>query len=1127
MTDEMDEIWALYVDDGGQALDAVEEALDVLKAGTSDPAPQIAALFRAVHTFKGNSRVLGLAQVEGLAHLAEDLIGLVRDEGVPFDAGIGAVLLRTGDVLRGMLEDTADARADVPAGSAADLKDDLRAMIAKLTGTAAPDTAPAETKPVAKRSRKAGKPASDPVPDPDSDPDHDSEPSQAFDDETTDDFFDDAEEDGDFAAIADDADDSLAQRTAAADVPAAAPPPMINASLAGLLDQLDGGDGADFDAFDDDAAGDTVSDSADEADALADPVPVAVSAQPAAGNPVLAEVTDGRLLTIDPAYRKIFADMVTDTCAKLSDLAASWAAAESAKSANRLAGDLHYAASQMSLDQWCVPLDAFQKTPLIENADVRRLIDALEALYAQDLASEMPVAAKSGQADDSVAQGRIFFAGMGELYSVIADQRQRMDSDTPPSEQERRALGAQIIALAAPKGYVRLIDAAEHLTTVSMNQSYTAAELVFYEELVHIERAMPQAVFAGDIVPPSKLMGAWCRDHVYETLQNLRIGVENRKSAKGADWFPQFETSMRQVHFACLTYGIETASQLTMALIDLFARVRIDDKTPDVILLQMARGFIDTMELVFDALDQGDTPDTTRIEKMFEDATSVCFVASGMVTAKTIEMRLGLPPEFHRVLSPESVKVASDAMDAGKQFYVLRADLNEDDTLAQGFLECITSGLVQMITNVTVFLDQRTLFDFLVASSLPQDRMVEQLALLDPQGHRLSVLRVLESRAQQDDVQAPVDQDALDLVQLTRPADNTNLLEAVGAISASHALLEHDLTDLAAVDLLQEIQTALHQEGLPAFDLKVGAILRDQLDRYSQRLQQISESSTQLAAELTYLQQESVAQRSHPAEVLLRALGAFVAAQSVKRGTEAKLTHVGGQVPLDLQLIEELRQALKMIVTARLAAPHPPTRFHASIEAESDHIRVEISDNSPTDLAQADLNTLVQSVARKKGTLRKVVLPAAAGLRFHLVLPQKMIVLDGMVVRQGDVRYVLPIDAIQRILQTDQIITVSAGGQSQMLKLEEGGLLPIRPFGTGHKCDQIGKQLFVIVQTNGARFAVPVDELLGQQLVLLRPLQGVLASVRAMSGIAILSGGEIGLVVAVSALVPAEQQGAA
>jgi two-component system chemotaxis sensor kinase CheA len=1053
MTDEMDEIWALYVDDGGQALDAVEEALESLAKAAGDPAADIGALFRAVHTFKGNSRVLGLAHVESLAHLAEDLIGLVRDAGVPYDADIGAILLRTGDMLRGMLDETADTRQDVAADAAADLKDDLRQMIARLTAPeeAAPPPPPAKAKKAA-------------APKPEPEPEAEAEPEPA---------------------------------------PTPAPKPL-DLALSGLLDQLDGGDGADFDDFlgEEDEVADTPPEDPMPVD---EPEPVA---PPQAA--VLAEVTDGRLQTIDPAYRKIFAEMVQDTCAGIDAACADWTA-ESADKLTRLAQNLRFAADRMQLDTWCAVIDDFLAGAIASDS-AAAFRDALRAMAVQDLDAATPAPTQP----DSAPDGRAFFAAMADIYPQIADQSHRLRGEDAPDAAERQALCDQITALAAPLGYVRLIDAAERLTAAQIGHGHAAAELAFYEELVHIEWAQPAAIFDADVVAPSKMLGAWCRDHVFATLQELRLGLEDRDAAKGAAWFPKFETLMRRVHFACLAYDIDTASQLTMALVDLFARIRVDDKAPDVILLQMARGFVDTMELVFDALDQGDTPDTSRIEKMFEDATSVCFVASGMVTAKTIETRLGLPPEFHRVLSPESVKAASDAMDEGLQFYVLRADLNEDDALAQGFLECITSGLVRMITNVTVFLDQRTLFDFLVASSLPTDRMVEQLALLDPAGKRLSVVHILEQRAQPA---ADLPHDALDAVQLTRPADNTNLLESVGAISASHALMEHDLAKLAASDLMQEIETALHRAGLPALDMKLGAILRDKLDSHSQRLRQISESGAQLSAELTYLQQESVAQRSHPAEILLRALGAFVAAEAKKIGADARLTHVGGQITLDLQLIEELRQILKALVLTRLRAAHPPTRFHVSIEAESDHIRVEVSDNSPTDLGGADMAALDKLTADRKGKLRKVVLPAAGGLRFHLSLPQKMIVLDGMVVRCGDVRYVLPVDAIQRILQTDQIVAVSAGGR-QMLKPDEGGLVPIRALRGQGLTVVPGQQLFVIIQTNGARFAVPVDELLGQQLVLLRPLEGVLSSLRDMSGVAILSGGEIGLVVSVSALAP-------
>lgn len=1245
MMDEMDEIWMLYADDGAQSLDAMEAALDALEGGKGDMGAHIGALFRAVHTFKGNSRVLGLAQVEGLAHLAEDLIGLVRDEGVPLNGEITDILMRTGDALRGMLEETADTRADVEPGPTAGLKQDLRTMIGRLTGAEAEPAEPA--------------PAAEPQPD-------------------------------------------VAPQKAAAEAPAApksepepepeaasapkAKAPVFDMGLAGLLDQLDGGDGAEFDEFegDDDepefepeddpepeAELEAEEDAAPQSEAEAEPEP---EPEPAPQVKTVAEVTEGKLLAPDSEHHKIFNDMADKTCAALDALVAEWVEDTSPRAAHRQADNLHYAAGQLNLADWLALLEPVlsgdapdlaatrdlsaairrllsgesaapevaeepapepepmpepavdvvsepvaepepapepqveakaapvKKTtalpkPAVEVAEgklradqtyhqifadmVFKTLDKMDALCAnwsedsslaalrkeadglryaaqqldltgwvalldpvaeatgmshaaaKDHVAELRARAAQefGDADaapaqtrgpiDPAADGRAFFQAIAELYPLIADQGMRMGGDTPCTMEERRDLAERIADLAAPREYVRLVDSAHRLSQEPAGHAYRAAELALYEELVSVERSLPASVFDAEMMPPSKLLGAWCVDHIFETLQSLRKGMEARSVEDGANWFPAFSTLMRQVHFACLNYRIETASQLTMALIDLFARVRVDQKAPDVILLQMGRGFVDTMELVFDALDQGDTPDTSRIEKMFEEATNACFVASGVMTAKSIESRLGLPPEFHRVMSPESVKTAHEAIKEGLHFYVLRADLNDDDALAQGFLEWITTGVVRMITNVTVFLDKATLFDFLVASSLEEDRMVERLAMLDTTGTRLMMAQALKVREAPE--AGAAEPDTLDLIPMSDVGDSLALLEAVGAISASHAQLEHELTQLASVDLVQDVMEALRAAGVGELEQRVRSVLRDRLEQHNMRLQEISESGAQLSAELSHLQQESVAQRSRPSEVLLRPLKAYVATQARKIGVDASVTYVGGDVMLDQMLIEELRGPLKTLVNLRLSGEYPASRFHISVEAESDHVRVELTDNSPEAPVSEAYAVLADEMARKKGALRRVSLPAGAGVRFHLRVPQHMIVLDGMVVRVGHVRYVLPVDSIHRILQTDRLLPVAASGGARMLHIDEGPLVPVHPLLPEPADMPAGARLYVVLSSNQTRIAIPVDELLGQQLVMLRPLQGVLSGMRDMSGIAVLSGGEVGMVVAVSALASGDE----
>ena len=62
---------------------------------------------------------------------------------------------------------------------------------------------------------------------------------------------------------------------------------------------------------------------------------------------------------------------------------------------------------------------------------------------------------------------------------------------------------------------------------------------------------------------------------------------------------------------------------------------------------------------------------------------------------------------------------------------------------------------------------------------------------------------------------------------------------------------------------------------------------------------------------------------------------------------------------------------------------------------------------------------------------------------------------------------------------------------------------------------------FVIVRNDNYQMAIPVDELMGQQLVLLRPLRGVISRILDLSGVALLAGGEVGMVLAVNRMLAA------
>jgi len=1052
MSDEMDEIWALYADDGAQALDAMEIALDALGAGPADASdPNVAAFFRAVHTFKGNSRVLGLAVVESRAHYAEDLIGLVRDHGVPWDAEIRDILLLAADTLRAMLEETATTRADVAPDASEPLMARLKDKIARCSGAA---PAPAAAEP-------AKAPEPEPHPAPATVTEKAAEPARK----------------GKSRKAAEPA-------AAAAPEPAPAPePPAVQA----------------------------------EPVRPAAPKP----AKPASGAPRLAD---------DPTYRAIFRGMAADCLAKLrkalDDMPGDAAAARAV--ARREADGLSHAARQMGLDDWEEALGQYL-------GDAEGGIEALAQLVLQleELTEADRLGGKSDAPDAALTEQDFFEALRDPLDRIARYGTDFACGETPDQEGVFSALEV-IKAAAEPLGYVRVLEAADDLLIADTAISFRNAELKLYEELGAVEAIMPDAARASGLSPRG-LVQVWCAEHIFDTLGALEYNLDRLRDPATEDRdeeYLSFDRLMRLVRHACAHYEIETAGQLALTLVDLFSRAHVSGKAPDAILNHIARGFIDTIELVFDALHQGETPDTQNLDKLFEEAANVAFVKDGLVTASAIERRLGLPKEFHRVLSPESVRTAGEALEQGLQFYVLRTDINSDEKLAEAFIDWLSSGTAKSITNVTVFEGQKTLFDFLIATVLDEPSLSEALARMDPGLKKLVLLRHLQPTgeaavSEADLIGAEVDSAGLS----TQPGVTAEMLETLGEIAASQSMVSHILSELADADLVDSIDAILRTSG---GDMRRARTqVRALVSEFTTRLQEVSQLESQLVGQLAQLQEETVEIRSRALDTILRPLETFVQTYSRRNRAEAAFSYTGGEITLDMTILDHLRKILRALIMLRLEQREvAPSAIHVSFQRDEERVLAVVEDDGAAMDGAGPLKDIQEVLQKLGGDIRRVTLPGR-GMRFHISIPLAMVVLEGMVVGVEGVRYVMPVDAIRMILQpeNDVRIRVSAAEGRELLRIAENELVTVTTLGgAGQAAPVTGTRrrgVYVVLGAQGRSVAVPVDELIGQQLVLLRPLRGVLSRIENMTGIALLAGGEVGMVVSANMLCAANGSGAA
>ena len=137
------------------------------------------------------------------------------------------------------------------------------------------------------------------------------------------------------------------------------------------------------------------------------------------------------------------------------------------------------------------------------------------------------------------------------------------------------------------------------------------------------------------------------------------------------------------------------------------------------------------------------------------------------------------------------------------------------------------------------------------------------------------------------------------------------------------------------------------------------------------------------------------------------------------------------------------------------------------------------------------------------------------GTTFALRLPLTLAITDGMVVRVGSERYILPTVSIHMSFRPTPDVLSTVVGRGEMVMVR-GELLPIvrlhRLFQIADAATDPTAALLVVIGAGGRRCALLVDELLAHQQVVAKSLGAGLGAVPGLSGCAILGDGRVGLI---------------
>ncbi len=146
---------------------------------------------------------------------------------------------------------------------------------------------------------------------------------------------------------------------------------------------------------------------------------------------------------------------------------------------------------------------------------------------------------------------------------------------------------------------------------------------------------------------------------------------------------------------------------------------------------------------------------------------------------------------------------------------------------------------------------------------------------------------------------------------------------------------------------------------------------------------------------------------------------------------------------------------------------------------------------------------------------------AGAGTRIIIRLPLTLAILDGLSVAVGEQTYIIPLGYIieSLLMKESDLRTVSGGGHMMHVRGEYLPLLALREvFKLPCAVANPDTRIVVIVESEGRKIALEVDELLGQYQVVIKSLEVNFRKLPGISGATIMGDGSVALIVDVAAL---------
>jgi two-component system chemotaxis sensor kinase CheA len=319
------------------------------------------------------------------------------------------------------------------------------------------------------------------------------------------------------------------------------------------------------------------------------------------------------------------------------------------------------------------------------------------------------------------------------------------------------------------------------------------------------------------------------------------------------------------------------------------------------------------------------------------------------------------------------------------------------------------------------------------------------------------------------------------------------------------------------------------------------------------------------------LQKTAMAMRLVPIGPVFQRMGRLVRDLSRQFGKSVELQTEGDDIELDRTIVEELADPLMHMVRNALdhgieaaaererSGKRPTAQMMLKAQHQAGQVVVEVSDDgrgldpprirakaiekgliSPDDtLTESEILHLIflpgfstadhitnisgrgvgmdvvrRHIEKLRGRIEVHSIPGKRA-SFVMKLPLTLAIIDGLVVGVGEERYIVPLFSVRELLRPGPDTMWTVEGRAEMA-LIRGDLLPVmrlyRRFGVKPRSENAVESVLVVAEVESQRFGILVDELIGKQEVVIKPLGELFRDISGIAGGAILGDGRVGLI---------------